>query len=177
MKNSIIALVVMAVLAIAGSSFAQGNTASATGTANATIICPITLTAGTISFGNLVGGTGLVSMDNTGAITYGGNTSPGTQGGSHSAATWTVGGQGGWLYNVTDDGTRAYTLSDGAGHTITGNANAPSGSNARTLAGEGCSGTGSFTQGGTANLTGQPAGVYSTTLTGGSGWSETVTYN
>jgi len=182
MKNSIKSLVVMAIIAIAGTTFAQstGNSASATGTANATIVCPISLTAGTITFGTFVSPAAAttVSLDNAGVATYGAGTNPGSQGGAHSASTWNVTGQGGWTYNLTDDATRAFTISDGAGHTMTGNANAPSGSNPRTLAGDGCNGTGSFTQGGTVNVgAGQVSGTYSTGNSGGSGWSETVTYN
>jgi hypothetical protein len=175
------ALIVLAILAIAGMANAQ-NSASATGTATASVICPIKLTPGTIAFGNLVSGSGTVSMDNTGVMTYGGNTNPGSQGGSHSPATWGVTGQGGFLFNVTDDNVRAFVLSDGASptpHTISGNANLVD-NNPHTLSNpvEGtCNGSATFKQGGSAVLSGQPAGSYSTTNTGGSGWSETVTYN
>jgi hypothetical protein len=181
MKNSMKALVVLTILAFAGMANAQ-NSASATGTANATIVCGIKLTPGTIAFGKLVSGTGTITMDNTGVMAYGGNTNPGTQGGSTSPATWSVTGQSGFLYNVTDDNTRAFVLSDGASptpHTINGNANAI-GNNPHTLSttvNGGCGGTDSFKQGGSITLSGQPAGTYNTTNTGGSGWSETVTYN
>lgn len=109
MKNSIKTLAVIALLAIAGNAFGQ-TSASASATANATIICPMTLTqVADLYFGTLISG----ATAGTLTVNPNGTNDGGTGGVSlyhgtmihnePSAARFTVGGQGGYHYHV--DGT------------------------------------------------------------------------
>ncbi len=105
MKNSLKALVVVAILAIAGMANAQ-NSASATATANATVVCPISITNNTnLQFGTITnsasGGTVVVpavgSAVYTGVVaTTGANAGP-----APHSADFTVKGQGAFAYTVT----------------------------------------------------------------------------
>jgi len=119
MKNSLKALVLVAILAISGIANAQ-NSASATATANATIVCPISIVnTKNLEFGTITntatGGTVLVdAYDN---VTY---TTVSATTGSHAGATphsakFTIGGQGGFTYSVTPSITTNF---GGAGATL-----------------------------------------------------------
>jgi len=105
MKNSLKALVVVAILAIAGMANAQ-NSASATATANATIVCPISIVNTTnLEFGTITNSAtgGSVVVDAYDNVTY--NTVAATTG-THAGATphaanFNIGGQGQFTYTVT----------------------------------------------------------------------------
>jgi len=171
MKNSIKALVVMAVLAIAGTSFAQ-NSASANATANATIVCPLTLTNSTaLSFGNITNtsGGGTATVATNGSETYN-NVSAfsGTGGaGSVGAATFTVGGQNGFSFSTTLP-TGALTLTGGTGNVTvdTWTTDAPT-----SLTGEGGCVNDNFHVGGTVHVPSGANGTFSATF------SVTCAYN
>jgi len=104
MKNSLKALVVVALLAIAGMANAQ-NSASATATANATIVCPVSITNNSnLEFGTITNSAtgGSVVVPTVGSATY--NTVVATTG-AHAGPTphsadFTVKGQGAFAYNV-----------------------------------------------------------------------------
>jgi len=109
MKNSIKALVVVALLAIAGMANAQSS-ANANATANATIICPISIidnvSQGNLEFGTIVngpsGGTETVTTAGVSSFTgtgVGGYTGSAPHNAPH-AAHFTVGGQSGFNYSV-----------------------------------------------------------------------------
>ena len=72
MKKSIIAAAAFVLIGFAGNAFAQ-NSATANGTANATVISPITISAnpGDLEFGNIVSTTGGGNVtENGGSDTY-----------------------------------------------------------------------------------------------------------
>jgi len=102
MKKSFI--LAIALLAFAGSAFAQGS-ASTTGTASAWTIRPVAITnCGDLAFGNIIGSAngGTVSISNTGVVTYNtaGDLKPGTQTGTTSAACFCATGEGGFAVNI-----------------------------------------------------------------------------
>jgi len=183
MNNTFKALVAVAVLAIAGLANAQ-NSASASATANATIICPIAIVnEANLNFGNVVSGNGTAHVDNTNSETYTGAIAPGANAGSHSAAQFNVTGQSGSTYAITmTPASGTLTVTDGGANSATVQLDAPV-----VTAGNpghldhvdqgGCSGQQRFRVGGVLTLTGQPAGSYSNANAGGTPWSETVTYN
>ncbi len=125
MKNSIKALAVLAILGFAGSVLAQSNpnTVSTSVPARATIVLPITLSTGpygtAMSFGTWIG-TGNVTLspasgDNavggTGMTKYGGANYTGS-----IAATWTVGGEPGYSFDVNNTTAGTFpTLTGGTG--------------------------------------------------------------
>jgi len=173
MNNSIKSLVVLAIVLIAGTTFAQGNTSSATGTASANVICPISLsTDRALAFGNILAGTGTITVantDNLGPAVYSSDAvHPGSQNGSISSAHFHVIGQSGYNFSIT---TPASTTVINGTSTLSV---ALSGSAASgTLSQEGgCTATADFWVGGT--LTDSPTAA-SGPYTGS--WSETVTYN
>jgi len=105
MKNSIKALVVVAILAIAGMANAQ-NSASATATANATVVCPISITNNTnLQFGTITNSAsgGTVTVPTTGSAVYSGvvATTGANAGPTPHSADFTVKGQGAFAYSVT----------------------------------------------------------------------------
>jgi hypothetical protein len=105
MKNSLKALVVVAILAIAGMANAQ-NSASATATANATVVCPIAIHNNTnLEFGTITNSAtgGTVVVPANGSATY---TNVAATTGSHAgpaphSADFTISGQGQFFYTVT----------------------------------------------------------------------------
>jgi len=110
MKNSIKALVVVALLAIAGMANAQSSS-TANATANATIVCPVSIidatTLGNLEFGTIVngpsGGTATVSTTDVetftgvGVVGYTGSVSHATP----HAADFLIGGQAGFPISIT----------------------------------------------------------------------------
>jgi len=105
MKNSLKALVVVAILAIAGMANAQ-NSASATATANATVVCPISIADVTnLEFGTITnsatGGTLVVAPDNSTTYTNVAATTGSHAGATPHAAHFTTGGEGQFTYSVT----------------------------------------------------------------------------
>lgn len=97
-------LVVMAILAIAGLANAQ-NSASATATANATVVCPISIVdVSNLEFGTITnsasGGTLAVAPDNTVVYTNVAATTGAHAGATPHAAKFTVGGEGGFGYSI-----------------------------------------------------------------------------
>jgi len=125
MKNSFKALVVVALLAIAGMANAQSS-ANANATANATIICPISIidnaTLGNLEFGTIVngpsGGTETVTTADVASYTgtgVGGYTGSAPHNTPH-AADFTVGGQTGFNYSIAT----TLVTDFGSGVTLTG---------------------------------------------------------
>jgi len=183
MNNTFKALVAIAILAIAGLAEAQ-NSASASATANATIICPIKLVKDfDLNFGNVVSGSGTATVDNSNNESYSGNIAPGSNPGSHNAAEFKVTGQAGASYAISmTPATGTLTVTDASGNNpTTVQLNAPTAVSGTlgTLDQEqgGCSGDQKFRIGGVLTVSGQPAGSYSNGNPGGTPWSETVTYN
>ncbi|MBV8503757.1 MAG: DUF4402 domain-containing protein [Paucibacter sp.] len=82
---------------------ASAQAASTTATATATVLTPMTITKNTdLSFGNIVGGNGTVTIDTSGARSLAGNTAPAVSGGTAlSAAKFTVGGTASQGYAIT----------------------------------------------------------------------------
>jgi hypothetical protein len=165
MKNTIKILAAFAVLGFAGTASAQ-NTAQATGTANATVISPIAITANqALDFGNIVstvaGGT--ISETN-GTPNYSGDNgsalSP-AQAGTIEDATFTVTGQAGYTFNTT--ATTPVCVPNTYHVALVGAA-----IGSLTLAG----GTNTFHVSGTLTV---PAAAAAGTVTGT--WTETASYN
>jgi len=105
MKNSLKALVVVAILAIAGMANAQ-NSASATATANATIVCPIAIVNTTnLEFGTITNSAtgGTVVVPPTGSATYTGvvATTGSNAGPAPHSANFNISGQGQFTYSLT----------------------------------------------------------------------------
>jgi len=168
MKNSIKILAVIAMFGFAGSAMAQSNTA--TGTAGATIIQPITISpSGSLQFGNFLAGTGTVTVDNTGALSYSnGAMNPGpVDHGNPSAQGFNVAGSGTLQFTIANS-TVTYGVSPAWG-SMTLTINAPSGGSPQNLVG----GAKSFTEGGVISCPSgsQAVGTYSAT------WSVTVNYD
>lgn len=119
MKNSLKALVVVAILAIAGMASAQ-NSATATATANATVVCPISITNNTnLEFGTITNSAsgGYVIVGNGNATTYSGvaNYTGTPAGNTPHEADFTVRGQGAFSYSVAPTITTNF---GGAGATL-----------------------------------------------------------
>lgn len=98
-------LVVLAILAIAGLANAQ-NSANANATANATVICPISIhNNSNLEFGTITNSAagGTVTVPTSGAATYSGvvATTGSHAGPTPHSADFTVGGQGAFGYTVT----------------------------------------------------------------------------
>lgn len=165
MKKALAVTIVM--LAFSAATFAQ---VSATATASATIVAPITITKTVdMNFGNVAvnntAGTVVLTPAGVRSAT-GGCTLPATTG-TVAAASFTVGGTAGYTYSITLPATN--TISDGTNsmtvNTFTSNPT-PTG----TLTG----GTSTLTVGATLNVAGsQPAGVYTSTAP----FTVTVNYN
>jgi len=179
MKNSIITLVVMAALAFAGTSFAQ-NSATATGTASATVICPISFNQGPndglLQFGNIVAGTGTETIASTAtgtpAVYNPTSLTPGGQLGTQGSAVFHVQGQEGFTYAITTPAS--VTVTNAASNTLTAtlSASASTGKLSTPTNGNGgCDGTDVFYVGGTLTDATTASGAYTGT------WSETVAYN
>ena len=160
------------VLAFSNSSFAQ---ASATASANATIITPITITkTADMNFGNVAvsatsGGT--VVLAPAGTRTSGGAggvTLPSTAG-TVSAAAFNVAGQASFTYAITLPSS--CSISDGASHSMTVNSFTSTPSSTGTLS---STGTQSLTVGATLNVN---AAQTANTYTNSTGVPVTVNYN
>nr|AWD72169.1 hypothetical protein pE5SP1_p053 [Polaromonas sp. E5S] len=168
---------VTASLIMAGGAMAQ-STATGTGTSNATVIAPITITpVNTLEFGNVVAGAGTVTIAPAGGRTDSvAALSPGTQIGTVRAATFNVGGQGAFTYAITlptaavelkDSAATPNTMSVSAFTVASGGTGTVSGS-VGTLAG----GAGNLNVGATLNVASlQVPGAYTGTYT------VTVAYN
>ena len=167
------------VLAIA-SIFVAGSTASfaqatATASASATIITPITISKTVdMNFGNVavsatIAGTAILAPAGTRTTGgAGGVTLPATNG-TVAAASFTVSGQASYTYAITLPST--CTISDGASHNMTVNAFTSSPSATGTLS---VSGSQTLTVGATLNVSAaQASGSY----TNASGVPVTVNYN
>jgi len=164
MKNSIKALVVVALLAIAGMANAQSS-ANANATANATIICPISIidnaTQGNLEFGTIVngpsGGTetvtaaGVSSFTGTGVSGYTGSAPHNAP----HAAHFTVGGQSGFNYSVAT----TLVTDFGSGVTLTGLTNSQGTQATFASTPVGCV-TNQMTVGGTINFGSAAGGAY-----------------
>jgi len=95
----------------------QALAASADGTANATIIAPIGISATvTLEFGNIVAAAGTVTIATTGTRTDSvGALTPGTQTGTVRAGEFAVTGQGSMTYSITLPGNSDVVLTTGDG--------------------------------------------------------------
>jgi hypothetical protein len=174
MKNIFksIAIASVAVIGFSNASFAQ---ATATASASANIITPITIVKTVdMNFGNVaVSATlaGTVIMDPAGIRTTGGAggaTLPATTG-TVSAASFTVSGQASYTYDITLPSTA--TITDGASHTMTVNSFTSTPSATGTLS---AGGTETLTVGATLNISAaQAAGTY----TNATAVPVTVNYN
>jgi len=105
MKNSLKALVVVAILAIAGMANAQ-NSASATATANATVVCPIAIHDITnLEFGTITNSAtgGSVTVPAYGSASYSGvvATTGAHAGPTPHSANFGISGQAMFFYTVT----------------------------------------------------------------------------
>ncbi len=150
-----LALVAGLSMVCASGAFAQSSSTVATA-ASATIVRPIVLTKVTdLVFGNLVAdatAVGTAILDNADGLTVGGAaTIPGTQGGVHTSASFTLTGEGAFTYSLTlpasvtiTDGTNTM-LVDGFTNSLTSSAGTLSGSN-------GASGSGAFKVGATLHV-------------------------
>lgn len=163
MKKLVLAAAIAALSATP--AFAAGETATAQGTATATVIAPITLThtaGAAINFGTFTTGAGTVIVTPAGLATATGAVVFVT--GSTSAAdAFEVGGEAG----------RTFAISTASGSVLQGSVSIPFTTTPSSATGT-LSGTGSatFTVGGTLSLSGaEPAGVYTGT------YDATVTYN
>ena len=152
-------------------AFAQ-QTSSATATASATIITPISIAkTADMNFGNIAvstGSGGTVVLAPAGTRTTTGGVSLPATAGSPAAAAFTVTGQGNYTYAITL--TTSATLSDGASHTMTIGTFTSNPSSTGTLS----SGTQNITVGATLTLSAaQTAGAYTTSTP----FTVTVNYN
>ncbi len=167
MKNSIKLLAAISILGFAGTAMAQ-NTNTATGTANANIITPISVNTdnATLNFGNIVSPqvAGDVVRPGDGTETYSAGEDPGANNyGTRGDATFVVNGDGSSQFGVTMGsvtyvtgvwGSSTFTPQD-----ISGTYNL-------------VSGTKSLISGGTMHVAaGQTPGSYSAT------WTITAAYN
>jgi hypothetical protein len=178
MKNSITTLIAIAILAIAGIASAQ-NTDSKPASANVNMVCPISLQkAADLNFGNVIIGTGTVTVPNSGTptLTYTGNVNPGSNVGTPppNAAYFHVKGATAYYFNITNSGNNVVVTGPGSS-TLNVLLNNPTDNNPIRLsyseAGS-CLGTYDFYIGGVLTVTpGASAGAYTGT------WTETVTYN
>ena len=176
MKMNKLALAISA-LVMAGGAMAQ-STASVNGTANATVIAPITLaTANSLEFGKIVKGSGTVTIaaadgartDSDPSLTPGG-----TQKGLVQAGTFNVTGEKGFTYAITIP-VGGLTLSGPASASMLVN-NFTVVSGAGDVSGlvgtiDATTGLGSLKVGATLNPANQGAGAYTGT------YSVTVAYN
>ncbi len=166
-NRSLFATVVLIATAYGASAQATANA-----TASATILTAISITKTVdMNFGNISvqaasGGTVILSTAGVRSTT-GGVTLPAT-GGTVTAASFTIGGEGAYTYSITLP-LVAHTISSGANNmTVTAFLSNPSGTG--TLAG----GTQTLTVGATLNITAAQAnGLY----TSEAGFNVTVNYN
>lgn len=175
MKMSKLALAIGA-LVMAGGAMAQSS-ATGTGTANASVILPITIGAGdTLEFGNVVSGAGAVVIGTDGSRTE----SSGLPGGSAQKttfrnATFNVTGEKGFSYSITLPGN--VVLDHAVSGTMVANAFTVAAGATGTVAGmvgtlDGTSGLGILKVGATLGVSNnQPTGNYTKT------YSVTVAYN
>jgi Domain of unknown function (DUF4402) len=171
-------LIAVGLIASATGALAQSS-ANGTGTATATVIRPITISAPSapMAFGNIVatvaGGTVDLTAAAVATTTATGVSQPAGAPGLHTAATFTVGGEGGFTYAITlpaapvsiaGPASAAMTVSGFISSTLSGIA---------TLSGAiGSAGTDTLYVGGTLNVgANQTAGSYSGTF------PVTVAYN
>jgi len=162
MKKFVIAAAIVAFSST--SAFAAGNTSTASGSASATVVTPLTLThtsGASLNFGKFTTGAGTVVITAAGVQSATGAVNI-VSGGTPTADAFTVAG----------DTTRTFAIS-------TTNSTVVNGSNTITFTttpsaatGTLSAGAASFTVGGTLTLLGtEPAGAYTGT------YSATVTYN
>jgi len=192
MKNIIKSVVGMAILAIAGTSFAQATATDATGTASADVICAINIAkVANIYWGKIVSspnGSATITPNGTsaGAEAYANSSDPGnSQHGNQTLAAFKVTGQSGATYAITHSNFPTL-VADASGDVMTVAMTGPTDIGGTALIAKlpsevaGCNATQTYYYGGTVTEsgTGSPAGNYNNTNAGGSGvWSETVTYN
>jgi hypothetical protein len=170
-KIKIFTVTILAVVCSYNSTFAQ-QTASATATASATIITPISISkTADMNFGNIAvsasaGGTVVLAPAGTRSTT--GSVSLPATTGSPAAAAFTVTGQGNYTYAITLPSTA--TLTDGASHNMTAGTFTSNPSSTGTLS----SGTQNITVGATLTVAAaQTPGTYATS----SPFTVTVNYN
>lgn len=164
MKKIILASAI--VLASAAPAFAaSGNTSSASGSANATIVEPIVLThvsTAALAFGTITTGTGgSVTVSSAGIGSVGGDVAfvPGSV---NSADQFTV----------TGDAGRSFSIATTGGNVSAGATSIPFTTSASAASGTLTGGAASFSVGGQLSLAGtEAAGAYTGT------YSATVTYN
>ena len=158
-------LIAAAVVALSSApAFAANNTATASGTASATVVAPITLshTGGkSLNFGAFAAAAGTVTVNSDGTNSTSGLSL--ISGSSTAADAFTVGGDASRVYDITTTGG---TVKFGATNSMSFTTAAASTSG--TLS---AGGAGSFTVGGTLTVAGtEVAGAYTGT------YSATVTY-
>ncbi|MEO8311768.1 MAG: DUF4402 domain-containing protein [Caldimonas sp.] len=177
-KTSRRLLIAVGFLVSATGAMAQSS-ATGTGTATATVIRPITITNSidALAFGNIVpsgvaGTLELTAAAVTVATPAGGITQPAATPGTRTAASFTVGGEGGFTYAITLPGV-AQTITGPAAATMTVTAFTSSPAATGTLSNAlGVAGTETLYVGGTLNVgVNQAPGNYTGTF------SVTVAYN
>lgn len=177
-KTSRRLLIAVGFLVSATGAMAQSS-ATGTGTATATVIRPITISNSTVdlAFGNIVpsgvAGTLQVSAAAVAVVTPGGGiTQPVATPGTRTAASFTVGGEGGFTYAITLPGVaQTITGPAAATMTVTGFASSPNATGTLSNA-IGAAGSETLYVGGTLNVgINQAAGNYTGTF------SVTVAYN
>ncbi len=176
-KTSRRLLIAVGFLVGATGAMAQSS-ATGTGTATATVIRPISILAvNDLAFGNIVpsgvaGTLALTAAAITAATPGGGITQPVATPGTRTAASFTVGGEGGFTYAITLPGV-AQTITGPAAATMTVSGFTSSPNATGTLSNAiGAAGTETLYVGGTLNVgINQAAGNYTGTFT------VTVAYN
>jgi hypothetical protein len=168
MKKTIISLFTIVMLVGLSNNLNAQNTATAAADANATIISPITIEAGSaLSFGDIIAGAGTVTIATDGTRTNGYQAFSGNQTGTVAAASFDITGQGAYTYAITLP-TSDVTLNDGdSGEMVVNNfVSTPDGT------GELVDGASTVSVGATLNVTaGQTTGVYA------GSFDVTVAYN
>lgn len=135
MKKLFISLLAIGMIVGSTINVTAQATATASGDALATIIAPITITAGVdLSFGDIIKGLGTVAVATDGSRTIGATMLAGSQLGTITAATFVVTGEEGYTYNISlpDDVTAELTLLTADPMTVTDFVSSPATSSTLT---------------------------------------------
>ncbi|PQJ76271.1 DUF4402 domain-containing protein [Polaribacter glomeratus] len=168
MKKTIISFFTICMIVGISNNLNAQNTATESADASATIITPITITnTADLNFGDIIDGTGTVTLSPAGVRTTDYQAFSGTQAGTVTAASFGITGQGDYTYSITLP-TSDVTLTETGSATMIVNAFVSDPSGTGTLS----SGAGIVSVGATLNVvSGQTAGVYTGTF------DVTVAYN
>ena len=168
MKKLIINVFTIGMLVGLSSNLNAQNTATDAATASATIISPITINnTSALNFGNIIDGTGTVTLSTAGVRSTDYQAFSGNQAGTVTAASFNITGQGAYTYAITIP-TSGVTLTEVGSTTMIVDNFVSNPSGTGTLS----AGTGTVLVGATLNVVaGQTTGVYTGTF------NVTVAYN